>query len=316
MGAPRTSVSRFGIGLVLGFGLLLGGCFPRPVEQLIVATNVWPGYEPLYLARSLGLLPEESVRLVEMSNATDCLDAFRDRLVDCAGLTLDETLTVAQDDPGVRAILVLDTSQGADALVARPEIRSLAELRGKRVGVEQSAVGGYMLARALDAAGLTEQDVQVVPVTPKGQVRDYAEGKLDAVVAYDPSRTLLLKAGAHVLFDSARIPGEVVDLLVAREEVLRGHADQVHQLCQAWFLALAYLEAHPEDAAARMAPRERLSAAEFTAALAGLHFPDEAENRALLAGGLLEPARRLSESMVQRGLLARPVDPANLFAEP
>ena len=292
------------------------GCTPSPPEPLRIATNVWPGYEPLYLARSLGLYPPRSVRLVEMANSTDTLRAFRNGLVDCAALTLDETLTLAQDNADLRVILVTDVSHGADAVLARPGLRSLADLRGKRIGVEHTAVGGYLLARTLDAAHLRPRDVEVVPVTESGHEQAFVSGSVDAIVTFEPTRTRLLRHGARVLFDSARIPGEIVDVLVARTETTRTRAGDLEMLCAAWFSALDHLATHGEDAAHRMAGREGLSGPEFGAALSGLRFPDRASNRRLLNGELVKPAQRLVEVMKHEKLLRKAPDPGLLFEAP
>ncbi len=70
------------------------------------------------------------------------MDALRVGSLDLAGLTLDEALLLAQEGVPIAVIWVLNTSAGADALLAKPGITTLDALRGKRIGVEQTAVGG------------------------------------------------------------------------------------------------------------------------------------------------------------------------------
>jgi len=70
------------------------------------------------------------------------------------------------------------------------------------------------------------------------------------------------------------------------------------------------------DAIRRMAPRTGLSPAAFSIALKGIAFPTQAENSHHLAGGLLDPARRLQEVMLQQRLLPHPVDSARLLKVP
>ena len=108
-------------------------------EPLAVGTNVWPGYEPLYLARNLGYY-NDSIRLVEYSSATEVLRAIRNKLIDVATLTLDEVLLLRQSGVDVRSVLVTDISNGGDVIVARPGIETLADLKGRKVGVESTAL--------------------------------------------------------------------------------------------------------------------------------------------------------------------------------
>lgn len=292
--------------------VLLAGaaCTADPPPILRVGTNVWPGYEPLYLARDLGYL-DASIRLVEYSSATQVITAYRNGAIEAAALTLDEVLLLAQHGQDPRVILVMDISHGGDAVVGVPSLRRLADLKGRRVGVEHTATGAYVLSRALHLAGLTRADVHPVPLKVDEHERAFREGKVDAVVTFDPVRSKLLAAGARQLFDSSQIPGEIMDVLVVRRDRLERHRGQVVALLAGWFRALDDLRRAPRDVAPRLAKRLRLSADQVLAAYEGLKLPDAARNRALLTGDppeLVRAARRLADVMVEERLLRPPRD--------
>lgn len=298
------------------FFAAMTGCHWEQPETLSIATNQWPGYEPLYLARELGYLKDADIRLVELPSASEVIKAFRSGTVDAAALTLDEALLLVQDDIAARVVLVMDISHGSDVVMAKPEIKSLAELAGRRVGAESFALGAYMLSRTLEVGGLKAEDIQIVPLTADQHEYAYKTGQVDAVVTFEPMRTRLLAAGAHILFDSSRIPNEIFDVLVVRREYLQRHPRQIAQLAQAWYRALDYMRASPEDAAERMAKRLGITGPEFRASLEGLRIPDQAENARLLEGtapGLAGPAQRLVKVMVREKLLRQAVDPNRLF---
>lgn len=292
------------------------GCGNRNVAPFQVATNVWPGYEPLYLARQLGLLDPNRIRLLEVPNSTDGMRALKSGLIPAAALTLDEVLTLQQDGVDLRIVLVMAISKGADVLMGRPGLASLQDLKGRRIGVENSAVGAYLLNRTLDHAGLRPQDVVPVPIAVHAHEKAFRSGSIDALVTFDPVRSRLLKDGAVLLFDSSRIPNEIFDVLVVRTEALRSQPRIAETLRTAWFSALDQYARDPRDSARRMAPRERLEPEAFMAVLAGLEFPDRSTEAGLRNGGLLVPARRLADLMLEKRLLVRPVDPANLLAAP
>lgn len=304
------------ITLVLLLGLGSTGCtHQEPQSPLQLATNVWPGYEPLYLARSLGYFNESTVRFHEMTTSADVLKAFRSGAIDVAALTLDEALLLIQDGIDARVVLVTDVSSGADVIVANPSIKSIRALKGKNVGVESMALGAFMLSRALDKAGLAPGDVTVVPVAVQEHEKAYAAGSIDAVVTFEPAKTKLLARGAHCIFDSSQIPGEIIDVIVVRADILQSKSKQLKELEEGWFKALGYLQKNPADASLRMGKREAVSAAEFADALKGLTIPDRNENSRLLSGALLTPARRLAEVMLKGRLLNKPVDPARLLSQ-
>ncbi|KAB0663988.1 PhnD/SsuA/transferrin family substrate-binding protein [Oryzomonas japonica] len=290
----------------------MAGCSREAPAPLQVATNVWPGYEPLYLARSLGYYPDSAVRFHEMTTSADVLKAFRNHAVDVAALTLDEALLLVRDGIDVRILLVADISHGADAIMARPAIKTIRDLKGKRVGVESMALGAYVLTRALDQAGLSPRDVTVVPVPVQEHEHAYRAGEIDAVVTFEPARTRLVALGAHNIFDSRQIPNEIIDVVVVRADMLQSRPGQVKTLEEGWFKALEYLRANPADAARLMGKREGLTAARFKATLDGIVIPDRNENKRLLSGALLPPAKRLADVMLRGKLLDRPVDPARL----
>jgi NitT/TauT family transport system substrate-binding protein len=296
--------------------LALAACGGKPAEPLRIATNIWPGYEPLYLARDLGEFEGSPVGLIEMPSSSEVIRAFRNGAVEAAALTLDEVLLLQQDGIDVRILWVMDVSEGADVVMARPGIRSLKDLAGKKVGVEGSALGAYMLSRALDAAGLQPRDLEIVPLTLDQHEQAYRDGAVDAVVTFEPVRTKLMSAGARVIFDSSRITDEIFDVLAARSDELKKRPQEFSRLKESWFKAITYLRSNPDDAAERMAKRSGISGAEYLESLKGLKIPDRQENDRLLAGehpAILEPARRLAETMLQKKLLRTPVDPGRLL---
>ncbi len=303
------------VGVVTLVLLACVGCTPEPEPILRVGTNVWPGYEPLYLARDLGYL-DGSIRLVEYSSATQVISAYRNGAIEAAALTLDEALLLTQHGPAPRVILVMDISHGGDVILGAPRLRRLADLKGRRVGVEHSATGAYVLSRALRLAGLTRADVRLIPLEVDEHERAFRDGRVDAVVTFEPVRSKLLAAGARQLFDSSQIPGEIMDVLVVRPDRLDRHRRQIVALLAGWFRALDDLRRAPRDVAPRIAKRLRLSVDQVLASYDGLRLPDAARNRALLTGDppeLALAARRLADVMVAEKLLPKPLDVAPVF---
>jgi NitT/TauT family transport system substrate-binding protein len=313
--APMTRrLGQLGILSALLLGLI--ACTPAPPEPLRIAAGPFPGYETLYLARELGLLDEQRIRLVEYAPGSQSLRAYRNGVVDGAALTADEVLQLAREGYYPRVVAVLDYSNGIDVVMARPEIVSLADLRGKRIGVENTALGAYFLSRVLYFAGLSKTDVELVPTELSEHTRAYREDRVDAVITYAPQRASLSDLGAHQLFDSSLIPGEIVDLLVVREQVVETRTDSVTHLLAGLFGALEYLRRNPESAVARMAPRVGMNETEFARSLDELRLPDLTQNRELMLGTpppLELTLTEVMELMIREGLLDGPVEVSRLI---
>lgn len=288
----------------------------RSSGPLLVGTNVWPGYEPLFLARELEYFADSDIRLVEYTSATEVIRGFRNETIGVAALTLDEVMLLWQDDIRARVILVMDVSHGADAILSKPELKSLRDLRGKRVGIESSASGAYVISRALSTAQMSVRDITVIPLEVDEHEKAFNNGEIDAVVTFEPVRSLLLSAGARQLFDSTQIPGEIVGVLVASEHTLKYRADELKRLVSGWFQALRYLDEHPQAAALLMSDRLRLSSTETLDAFEGLRLMDYSENREMLGEdptNLGSTAQRLASVMVEADLLRGDIDVTELL---
>lgn len=295
--------------------LVLAGC-NQWEPQLRVGANVWPGYEALFLARSLGHYDSRPIQLLDFPSSTEVLRAYRNRAIDVAAVTADEAMLLAETDPDQQIVLVCDFSNGADVLLAKPEFKKLRDLRGQRIGVEAGALGAYFLARALASEGMAARDVTLLQVPLDEHEEAYLSGRVEAVVTFEPLRTRLSAAGARILFDSSRLPGEILDVLVTRKEVTSRRREALATLVDGWFRGLEHQRKHPVESARLVVAREHLKPEEFQAALKLIHQPDRAGNAVLLGPGtnnLMGTLRRLSDVMVENRLLRAPVDPSPLL---
>jgi NitT/TauT family transport system substrate-binding protein len=303
--------------LLLGgiFLLVLIGCTAHPVPPLRIATNVWTGYESLYLARTLNYFDTSSIRLVEMGSASRVSNALRNNMVEAAALTLDETLGLLQDRVPLRIILVMDISNGADAMVSKPSMHSLEDLRGKRIGVEEGATGAVMLDAALERAHLQASDLRLVSIPVNEHMHAWETNEIDAVVTFDPVRSQLLAKGGNILFNSSQVPGRIVDVLVVREDAIAQHADQIKTLLQAHFKALQYFKLHPRETAIAVAAHLGVTPAQVPEAFNGIKLPDCVENQQALTGApstIESTATSLAQLMLRHKLLAKEVSVAHI----
>ena len=295
----------------------LSGCIREPEPALRIGTNVWIGSEPLYLARELGHLDLGAVQLVEYPSASEVLRAYRNQAIDGMVISLDELFSLAVDGLQPRAILVVDVSHGADAVVGRRGMRSMHDLKGRPVAVESGALGAFVLSRALALNGMQPADVRVVHLESNEQPGAFEKGQIDGAVTFDPYRVQLLRAGATTLFDSTEIPGEIVDLVAVRASVLEKQPNAVRALLSGWFAALEYMKLDPKDAARRMGIRQQTSGEQFLAALRGLHIPSREQNLRMLGGAAPElslTGRRLMALMLDSKLLRDKLEIETLLA--
>ncbi len=299
--------------------LTLSACAQERALPLRIGANNWPGYGPLFLATETGLLSHHDAELVDLPSATEVMYGIKHGLLDGAALTLDESLTLLAEGTPVEVVAVLDVSDGADAIVAGQGIASPADLRGRTVGVETSALGTIMLLSALEANGLTMQDVRVRTLTVDDHLAAFQAGEVDALVTFEPVKSQAIAAGGTSIFDSRAIPGRIVDVLAVRSDVGASRPRAVGVLVDAWFAAQSAVARDPAGTAKVMAPRSWVSPDDYRAAVATIRFPDREENRRLLGGaspGLAAPARELAGLLVRGGRLPTEPSVEGLFGGP
>ena len=298
--------------LFFAFLTLLSACVREPSQPLRVGTNIWPGYEPLYLAAELGYYKDTPIRLIQYPSSTEVMRAFQSGLLEVAALTVDEVLMVKDRGFDPQIVVVTDFSNGADVILGRSGTRTLHDLKGKKIGVESTALGAFFLTRALEKEGIPIDTITPVPLELSDHEEAFMKGKVDGLVTFPPVSSNLKDKGAVLLFDSSRIPGEIVDVLVVRKSEMEKHAECLEALRNGWFRAVEYLKSNPDDAAKKAAPREKFTPQQFLDSLKGIHIPDREEYSAMADGrdvSLRDSMERLNRMMVSKGLVRRLQNP-------
>lgn len=210
----------------------------------------------------------------------------------------------------------MDVSKGADVLLARPAILSLSELKGKRIGVENTAVGAILLDAALQAANLNVTDINFLSITADHHESAYNKGRVDALVTFEPHKSRLISLGARKLFDSTQIPGRIVDVLVTRQSVIDKQKELLKVIVTGHLKALEYIQQHPVEAAKRIAPRLAVQNTEVMKQFDGITLPGILENQLFLAlqsRTLSKSIEELKLLMSKKQLLFKAIDTSQLI---
>jgi len=303
---------------ILSFSI--SACDSHSSHQLRIGTNVWPGYEPLYLARELGYLKSDQFQLIEHTSASQVIRSYRNGAIDMAALTMDEVLLLKENGFDPRVILVMDISHGGDVIISQPGIQSFFELKGKTVGVEKTALGAYVLSRALELNGMAAGDVLTKHLEHAFHDQAFTSKEIDAVVTFEPVKTRLVNSGANIVFDSSMMPDEIVDVLVVRGDILDEHSADIASLVETWFTTLEYFKKNPDRSAQLMAPRLAIEPADVLASYDGLVLPGKRENQVLLSmtkgeGKLAGNTRKLVDAMLAQKTLKTSVNTLELFKD-
>ncbi|MEA5469487.1 ABC transporter substrate-binding protein [Spirulina sp. 06S082] len=291
-------------------------CNTSPQQPLKIGLTSWTGYEPLYLARDLGYFNDAPLEIIEYSGIAEMRRAFDNGEIHVLSSTLDSALLRAERNNDLRLWLLLDTSNGGDALVGQSEVKSIQDLKDRTVGLTPEALSLLVFTRALQSVDLPLDAVKQVSLDGIEPETAFEDKEIDAIITYDPLLSKLLQQGANLLFDTRQMPGEVVDVLLSYQETQDKFPQKLQTLAEGWFKALQYIQKNPDDAVQRMADRQGISQEEFTQSLKGLRLMDLEKNKVLLSGQdmeLHEGAKRLTTFLIEQESLKQKVDLDNLF---
>ena len=297
--------------------LLVAACSEQNTLTLRIGTNVWPGYEPLYLARELGYLKKNEVHLIEYTSTSQVLKAYKNGLLDAAAVTLDEAIVLREGGEDIRVILAMDVSNGADALLGQASLKTIDDLKGKRVGVEHTALGAYFIHRIIELSSLEKKDITIIPLEVQQHMRAFKEKEVDAVITFDPARSKIVEAGGNVLFDSSQIPGEIVDVLIVRAEKMNLYKENINGLKWAWFKAIGNIQTDPAKYAKLIDKRMRMGEASVMDVFNGMSFPNKEKNELLLSNvaekSLYYSSKKMANIMLENELIDSAVDTNSMF---
>jgi NitT/TauT family transport system substrate-binding protein len=308
-------------GLLLAAVAGLPGCGERESQTIRIGMNPWPAWEHFYLAQEQGLYAKEGVdvRIVEFSSLGDAKRAFERGQVEAYLGTLVEVSSTSADggrEPAI--VLVTDSSDGADQIIAHAPIATAADLVGKRVAVEMGSLNVYLLARALESCNRTLDDVTMVNLDQLSMLDAFKRREVDAIVAYPPvSIAANREQDARQVFNSSRIPDEIVDVLAVDSRIVAERPDDVSAICRAYARAVELGASRSAECMPIMARREGLSAAEFEASLRdGIRLVGAGQQREFLrAGGSLDATWDIVVRLLQQTDQLRATPPNRIAHE-
>ncbi len=241
-----------------------------------LGTVAWIGYAPFYVAVERGLFAKHGVK-VELQDFPDPAlipSALASGGLQGAMYTYDQVITSVAKGQKHRVVMPIDYSNGADAIVADQSIKSIAELKGRKVAYPFATCDNLLVVFALEQAGLKESDVQGVDTTPENVAAALTAG-VAAGATYEPNITQILKLGGggkyKVLYTSKSAPGLITDVLYFDEAFIAKDRKAVDGVIAGYLDGLAFLKAKPEDARRIVAKYMGVTPAEVKEQQAGVY---------------------------------------------
>jgi NitT/TauT family transport system substrate-binding protein len=241
---------------------------------LKIGYSDWPGFVAWQVGIEKGWFKEAGVDVqFEWFDYTASLDAFSAGKIDAVGLTNGDALVIGATGTKSTIFLINDYSNGNDMVIAKAGIKSLKDLKGKKVGVEMGFVDHLLLVNALEKIGMTESDVTLVNSPTNELPQVLASGDVDAISVWQPNSNAALKLlpGSKSIYNSADAPGLIYDALAINPASLANRKADWQKVAKVWYRCVDYIydpKTHA-DAVKIMAARVGLKPAEYETLVQG-----------------------------------------------
>jgi NitT/TauT family transport system substrate-binding protein len=280
----RSMMSRLRKPLVgVAVSLFAATAFAAGPPSMKLATVVWIGYGPFYVAEALDLYKKNNLKVsLQVFNDPALIPAaISSGAVDGGMLTYDQVVGQVAAGRNMKVVMPIDYSNGGDAIVADASISKIADFKAKKVGYNPLSPSDFLLSYALKINGMGEKDISPVSMTPEAVPAAMASGQLPIGVTYEPSLSQILSQGGgkkfKVVFSSKDAPGLIADVLVFDEKVIKAKPTEISGIIQTYLDGMAYMKAKPEEAAKIIGKFMGVSAAEVKEQLSGVYNIPKAE---------------------------------------
>lgn len=280
-----------------------------------VAWSIYVGWMPWGYAADAGIVRKWAdkygiaIEVTQFNDYVESINQYTAGAYDAVTLTNMDGLSIpAAGGVDTTAVIVGDFSAGNDAVILK-DAATLADIEGRPVNLVEFSVSHYLLARALESIGKSERDVSVVNTADPDMVGAFQTADVTAMVTWNPMVSEIVKLpDAAKVFDSAQIPGEIIDLMVANTETVADNPDFARALAGIWYETAALMVSDtPEGAAARaaMGAASGTDQAGFEAQLAATRLFDKPADAVAFVGSpdLATTMNHVRSFLFDKGLL-------------
>ncbi|WP_036961318.1 aliphatic sulfonate ABC transporter substrate-binding protein [Promicromonospora kroppenstedtii] len=219
---------------------------------------------------------------------------------------------------GQAKVVALNTLGRADRVVAQPGIDSVEDLRGRTVAVPEGTSGDMILTLALQEAGMTKEDVELVPMEPPAIVAALSSGQVDAAGFWYPALATVKKQVPDLVELARNTDFEETvafpTAFVAGNDVVADDPEKVDAVLEVLREAIAYRAEHMDEAIALTAEFNDLPEADVEADAANVQVLDADEIDALTQDGTTDTwLTGMQDYFVGAGQLPEAVDPGEFY---
>jgi NitT/TauT family transport system substrate-binding protein len=221
-----------------------------PSGPLRVALVPWLGWGQIHIAENKNFFKAEGVEVEQtiFQTVSDANAALLANKADLLWVVAADLVVLSQTLPDLKFILASDYSGEVDAILGT-DIQTAEDTEGKKFAREDVPYEVVFMGKYLETLGLTEKDVDILPLAVPEAATALATGKLDAATLYEPfvSRAVKERKDLKVLFSPAGT-NIIINGLVARGEAIANRRKDILAYMRALNKGVDFAKANPAEA--------------------------------------------------------------------
>ncbi len=255
--------------------------FAQDKPSFTIGWSIYVGWMPWGYMEDSGILDKWAdkygidIEAVQINDYVESINQYTAGAFDGVSATNMDTLSIpSAGGVDTTALVIGDYSNGNDAIIFN-QPGTLEDLVDKPVNLVELSVSHYLLARALDSVGLKESQLAtVINTSDADMIAAYSAPEVEVVVTWNPIVQEIVDTdpNANILYDSSKIPGEILDLLVVNTETLAEYPEFGKALVGAWYEVTSLMAAGDEDVLTAMAVASGTDLAGYKAQLAATNM--------------------------------------------
>jgi NitT/TauT family transport system substrate-binding protein len=220
---------------------------------------LWTGNLPFFVAEEKGFFEAVglSVNARDFDAIAEAFPAFNSsQFQGIAPATSEVVSLFAEGSPG-RLVSVMGISEGADVIMARNSVASIADFKGKRIAVQKGGIGHFFVLQALSEAGLSEDDVIILSIDPATAATAYQAGSVEIAYSYPPfsSSALAAQPDGRIIHDSSASPIVLADTYFVSTDLIENEPQTIEAFLAGIFRGVEFYNTNPDEAIAITAER-------------------------------------------------------------
>jgi len=220
-----------------------------PRKEFNIAWSIYVGWMPWPYADQAGIVKKWSdkyglkIHVTQINDYVESINQYTAGKFDGVTVTNMDALTIpAAGGIDTTAVIVGDYSNGNDGIILKNK-KQLADIKGQKVALVQFSVSHYLLARGLAGVGLSEKDITTVNTSDADIVSAYKAKDTTALVTWNPQLSeIKAEPSATLVFDSSKIPGEIIDTLAVNTQTLKDNPNLGKALVGIWYDTLKLMQ--------------------------------------------------------------------------